>query len=420
MSRIVIGLAVALGLAGPPAAAPDRRVRSAVESMELPVLSDPQLSSDGRRVLFVMDAPDVGANRRIGHVHRVDADGRNQAQLTFGERGESSPRWSPDGRRIAFLARRGDDAHIQLYLLEAGGGEARRLTSHPTAVTDITWSADSQLLFFVAAAVGSEAARERARMNDDVHAFEETDVEQRHLWVVDLAGKTTQITFGSYSVTAYDVGATGRIAMTRAPSPLAEHRRSAEVWVMDATGGNARRVTSNDVAERNPRLSPDGRDVLFIAAANGRFEADPTDTIFVVPASGGAARELRPDAPFQVNDACWSADGTRLYFVASHGVHAQLMQIDLAGGAAAALTRRDHTVGAWRFSPRTGTHAFTLGMPQRPAEVHLLTGAGPPRRVTQVFDRADRRVQGARQERLQWQGRERAPATRRSPTPAQQ
>ncbi|MGE0361867.1 MAG: prolyl oligopeptidase family serine peptidase [Vicinamibacterales bacterium] len=338
MVRIVIGLAVASGLAAAPAMAQDRRPISAVESMELPAISDPQLSPDGRRVLFVMDAPDWGANRRIGHVH--------------------------------------------------------------------PWAADSQLVFFVAAADRSEAAHARARAGDDVYAFEETTVDQRHLRVVDLAGRTTQITFGSYSVTAYDVGATGRIALTRAASPLLEHRRSTEVWVMDATGGNARRLTTNDVAEGAARLSPDGREVLFTAAADGRFEPYYNDKIFVVPAAGGAARVLLPDAPFQVSDARWSADGRRIHFVANHGVHTQLMEVAPAGGRAVALTSGDHTIGAWRFSPRTGTHVFTLNTPQHPAEVHLLAGGGPPRRVTRVFDRVDRRFHVARQERLQWRGQD--------------
>src|SRR5690606_33702664 len=140
---------------------------------------------------------------------------RDQVQLTYGERGESSPRWSPDGRRIAFLARRADDTHNQIYVLDADGGEARRVTSHASAPSDLTWSPDSRLIFFTAANAPSAAAKEKKRLQDDVYAFEETNFEHEHLWVTDLDGKSTQITFGDFSVTDYtlsDSGAT--VAMT--------------------------------------------------------------------------------------------------------------------------------------------------------------------------------------------------------------
>ena len=105
-----------------PAAAQERRPLGVVDMIQLPSIQDPQLSPDGTRILFVMDAPDWKANRRVGHLYRINADGTGQVQLTYGERGESSPRWSPDGRRIAFLSRRGDDTHTQLYVLDAEGG----------------------------------------------------------------------------------------------------------------------------------------------------------------------------------------------------------------------------------------------------------------------------------------------------------
>ena len=77
-----------------------------VDALSLPGIQDPQLSPDGTQVLFVMKSPDWKANRRIGHIYRVKVDGTDQAQLTLGERGESSPRWSPDGSQVAFAARR--------------------------------------------------------------------------------------------------------------------------------------------------------------------------------------------------------------------------------------------------------------------------------------------------------------------------
>lgn len=401
---LVLVLATALAV---PASAQDRRPMGVVDMITLPAISDPQLSPDGGTVLFVMDGPDWKTNRRVGHVYRITATGSDQVQLTFGERGESSPRWSPDGRRIAFLARRGDDANTQIYVLDADGGEARRITSHPTAPGDITWSPDSRLIFFTAANAASAAAKEKKRLQDDVFAFEETNFEQEHLWVTDLDGKTTQVTFGNYSITSYTLSNDGStVAYTRAPSPLLEHMRFSEVWTMDANGGNARRLTTNEVNESEPSVSPDGREVLFTSDANERFDAYYNDKLFLVPRQGGAARVLLPDVPYQVMNAQWSADGKAIVFLANHGVHTELMRVDVATRAVTTLTSGEHTVGAWRMQASTGTQVFTVNTAQHPAEVYLMPAGGAMRQVTHVHDDIARRFAVARQERLTWKGQD--------------
>jgi dipeptidyl aminopeptidase/acylaminoacyl peptidase len=399
---------IAFALLGPlAAAAQERRLLSVVDSIELPTLQDPQLSPDGRTILFVMDAPDWAANRRVGHIYRIAADGSGQVQLTFGERGESSPRWSPDGRRIAFLARRGDDASTQIYVLDADGGEARRITAHPSATKDITWAPDGRLVFFTAPDAKGDEAREKIRLQDDVYAFEETNFDQEHLWVTDLEGKRTQITFGDYSVRSYALSPGGsRITLTRAPSPLLEHLRHSEAWVMDVNGGNARRLTTNQVAEDSPLLSPDGGQVLFTSDANSEFEPYYNDKLFVMPSAGGAARVLLPDAAFQVTAAKWAPDGNSIVFLANHGVHTQLMRVDVATHRITPLTSGSHTVGAWRANDRAGAHVFTLNTPHRPAEIYLLPASGEMRRVTHVFDFVEERYLVARQERLRWKGQD--------------
>lgn len=401
---LVLVLATAIAV---PVSAQDRRPLGVVDMIALPSIGDPQLSPDGTTVLFVMDGPDWKANRRVGHVHRIKADGSDQVQLTFGERGETSPRWSPDGRRIAFLARRGDDATSQIYVLDADGGEARRITNHPTAPGDLTWSPDSRLLFFTAANAASAAAKEKKRLQDDVFAFEETNFEQEHLWVTDLDGKTTQVSFGNYSITGYTLSADGStVACTRAPSPLLEHMRFSEVWVMDANGGNARRLTTNEVNESEPRVSPDGQQVLFTSDANERFDAYYNDKLFLAPRQGGAARVLLPDVPYQVMNAQWTADGKAIVFLANHGVHTELMKIDVATRAVTALTSGEHTVGAWRMQASTGTQVFTVNTAQHPAEVYLMPAGAPMRQVTHVHDDIARRFAVARQERLTWKGQD--------------
>jgi Tol biopolymer transport system component len=79
------------------------RPMTLVDMMNIPQVSDPQMSTDGRRILFVRSEPDWTANRRVGHIWRVNSDGSGSIQLTTGTEGESGPRWSPDGKTIAFI-----------------------------------------------------------------------------------------------------------------------------------------------------------------------------------------------------------------------------------------------------------------------------------------------------------------------------
>ncbi len=387
--------------------AQDKRALSFVDVLELPTLQDPQLSPDGRQILFVMDRPDWKGNRRVGHIYRINTDGTNQVQLTFGERGESSPRWSPDGKAVAFTARRDPDTNHQIYLLSTEGGEARRVTNHPTAPGSLTWSRDGKAIYFTASDDKSADEKEKERLLDDVYAFEENNFKQRHLWTTDLAGKTTRLTEGDWSVSGYELSASGaRIAMTRAPSPLLEFLDRTEVWVMDAGGANARRLTDNKVPENGASLSPDGATVMFRAQANEQFDLYYNDKLFLVPAAGGAARVLLPDVPYGIEDAAWSADGRSIYFTANLGVHNEVMRVDVATRKVTPLSNGDHALGSWSFNEAAGLHVFTRNTAQRPAEVHVMANGAEPRRVTAVFDDTLAKFKVARQEKITWKGQD--------------
>jgi dipeptidyl aminopeptidase/acylaminoacyl peptidase len=389
-----------------------RRPMTPVDLIQVPRVLDPQLSPDGGRVLYVQDAPDWKANRRVGHIWRIGADGSDARQLTFGERGESSPRWSPDGRRIAFLTRRGDDEEPQIYLLEADGGEARRLTAHPAAVSSIQWAADGRRIFFIAPEAKTEEEKDRERLRDDAYAFEE-NYKQRHLWTVGVeSGDTARLTQGDYSILSYALSDDGtRIAFHRAESPIMEDGPTSEVWTMNADGSGAVQLTRNGIPESNARLSPDNSQVLFVAGANAGFETYYNDNIFLVPAAGGAARQLAADMPDTEGGAAWDADGRSIYFVANLGAHSQLMAIDVATKATRQLTEGDHSIQGWDFVPSAGRHIFQIDEPTRYGEVWTLpAGAaragsgGGPTRVTRVYDGLAAQFALPRQERIEWKG----------------
>ncbi len=376
-----------------------------VDLIEVPGLGDVRLSPDGAYVLFVRNDADWDANKTIGHVWRVPAAGGDPIQLTNGENGESSPRWSPDGSQIAFLADRGEDEATQIHLLNAAGGEARALTAHPTSAGSIQWSAEGDWIYFLATDDKTDAEKARDEAKDDVFAFDE-DWKQRHLWRVNAtSGDVERLTEGDFTVRGYSLSRDGsRIAHHRAPNPLLDDSDDAEVWSMSSLGGDARRITDNEVPEGGARLSPDNRTVLWVSGSDNAKDTYYNDKIYTAPADGGAATVLLPDAPFQVSQAVWSGDGAHVYFTADIGVRTELFRVAADGGDLTQLTRGDHQVSNWQYTPDLGRHVFRLQRPADPGEIYVLDeDEGSPRKVTEVYGYLEA-FDLPRQEAVTWEG----------------
>ncbi len=265
-------LAFACGVAAlsaQPQPAEPQRAMSLVQLAELPRLFDPQLSPDGKSVIYMLGTADWTAGRLAFHLWRQTTSGGAPVALTPGSTGDvpGSNRWSPDGSSILF-GRAG-----QLMLMPATGGEPRAVTRHATAVSFPAWSPDGATIYFLAADAVSAAERERDRRKDDVYAFEENG-RLRQLWSVSIAtGAEKQLTADNLSVASFRVSGNGRtIVLERVPTPLADDSHKGEVWTLDAGGGNLRQLTHNDVEESQPELSPDGSQILFLAETNEKFE----------------------------------------------------------------------------------------------------------------------------------------------------
>jgi dipeptidyl aminopeptidase/acylaminoacyl peptidase len=391
---------------------------TAVDLIDVPRLSDPQLSPDGAQIVFLRSDADWHANKRIAHVWRAMVATGATTQLTTGAEGETSPRWSPDGRTVAFIAKRAGDEVAQIYLLPVAGGEASRLTAHDTAPTAFAWMPNGQAILFVAPEAKTAAEKAREKAKDDVYAFDE-DYKQTHLWRVELpapmlaatAGASrqttahvTRLTGGDFAIGTFRISRDGRrIVHQRLPNPLFGVSDRGEVWVMDADGQHAAAVTANGIAETNATLSPDGREVLFTSAANARLESYHNGKVFAVGVGGGAPRLVTPaDFAYEVERAEWSRDGRSIYFTANTGLRTQLFVVAAAGGAPRALTTGDHTLLGWSYFAGPDAHVFGLDEPANAGDVHLLGAGGPPARITHVFDDLAKAFRLPRVEAITW------------------
>ena len=409
----VAAAAALLSATAPPPHAQSRRGMTLVDLAELPRIILPQLSPDGRTLVYLQSKADWKMGRPIWQLWRQPDGGGSPAQLTFTDAGDIpiQPRWSPDGTTILFV-RDG-----QLQLLAAAGGEARTLTHHATLPTAPSWTPDGTAVYFLAGEPRTAAERERDRLRDDVYAFDE-DYKQRHLWKVVVAtGEETRLTEGDWSVIEYRLSPDGtRIAFYRARTPLLDDVFSGEIWTMDASGANGRVVTSKTLYVDQPsaQLSPDNTQLLFLADTNDRFEAYYNTNLFVAPAAGGAARAVVRDFPYAFDQAVWGPDGKSIFAVVNMGVHNEVYQIDAATGRMRQLTNGDHFIPytGWSIVPGARAMVLQLDEPTRFGDVWkiAMTGAqAAPTRITHLFDRIEREFALPRQEKITWKSTDGTP-----------
>ncbi len=422
--------ALALTLLLPHIATAQRRGLDDSDVMRLKAVGGVALSPDGARVLYTVSGWEHPAARgdtalgdrhdRRSHVFMVSTAGGDARQLTFGERGESQPTWSPDGRTIAFVAARGtgtgeEGPRPQIWLLPADGGEARQLTTFRDGVSSYVWSPDGSK---IAALTTDTLAREteaKRRRRDDAQVYE-GEFRLSHIWVVDAtSGAASRVTSGNFTVSGAPSWSpdAARLAFLASPTPLIRDERR-DVYLVDIASKQLERVTVDGDAETAPQFSPDGKLLAFTMVPhefpahkdgipprtlrNGRL------TTFDL-ATRTLTNHARPDFDVSAGAARWSPDGKELWFTASDRVYMSVYAYDLARRQYAKRTTNQLVAG---LSPsKTGDRmALILNTPEWPSEVFVQDGfSGTPKRLTNTNPWLAERALGA-QRVMTWKSKD--------------
>lgn len=404
--RIALSMLL-LALASAPLLGQERRAMTIVDLMNIPGIGDSQISPDGSQVLYLRTDAAWEENGTRSHIWRVGIDGSGSVQMTNGQDGESSARWSPDGSRIAFLGSRGETEHNQIYLIPNAGGEASVLTDHPTAVGSIGWSPDGEWIYFVARQDLTEAEKAREAVNDNVYRYEE-DQKNADLWRVSVeTGETALVSDGQTMVRGYSISRDGtRLLLQLAPTPLFDDMLNSELWIMTADGGAGRQITENHVGEGGASLSPDNSQALFVANTNDALDDFYyNQRLFVVSTEGGTPRSILPGGDYDISSARWSDDGAAIFFSSNTGVRQQLFSVDPVSGEVAGLTEGDHSIFGWDYESAVDRHVFSINSPRNAGDLWALDGdGGAPRQLTHVLDYLAEEFQLPRIEAVRWDG----------------
>lgn len=404
MKKSVLGI-LAIGMAlGSSLHAQEKPGMTAIDMLNVPGLSDPQMSPDGSTLAYVFGESDWEANKRINHIWMKRLPDGEAFQMTFGEEGESSPRWSPDSQTLAFLTEREDDERNQIYVISANGGEARALTELDTSPGSLSWSRDGESLYFLANVPKTEEEKKKDELQDDVFAFD-NNWKHRHLWQVNVSdGAITQVSDGDFSVNSYDLSRDGeQLVIQRAPSPLLDDGFSSELYVLNLQQNSWRQLTDNNQREGSGELSPDGSMVLYVSDTNTRGENYYDRNLFVVPVTGGEPQLILEDLPYSVMDATWSERGESIYFSANTGVRSNVFNVGVPSQELTQVSNGDHSLGGWSYLPSIDTHVATVSTATSPGEVFEMRD-GVVNQLTNAFGYVANDFWLPRQEAITWQG----------------
>jgi len=384
-----------------------KRNMSIIDFLNIPGISNPALSPDGKQFVYTLSSSNWEKNRQISHIWRQNLDGESPIQLTNGLTGESNPQWSPDGKYISFIAKRKPSEHNQVYLISNFGGEAIQLTHHETAVRNVQWSPDGGSIYFQASDPKTDEEEQQAKLNDDVYAKDE-NYKQVHLWTMGLEdSEAHRLTEGDFSVNRYSLSRDGNtIVHSRGISPLYDESTTNEIWLMNNKGEQPRQLSFNNIPESSASLSPDGRQILFIAGANEAFDSYYNSNLFLLPAKGGDPVMLLEDIPYDINAARWTGEGKSILLLMNMGAESQLFTYDIASKKLKQVTEGNHSIGQWDYNWRLNLHIFSVNHSKNPGDFYFMAGEDfkSADQISHVYDYLEEEFSLPRQEKISWKG----------------
>ncbi len=400
-------LAVSAGTAMPAAAQPKPGLATK-DLYHLRTVGDVQLSPDGQRVAY-----GVVTSERPGRPDsQVWIRHLTSGTVTKLGDGSSSPRFSPDGTRLAFVGRSGTDSGV--FVAGADGAAPQFVapitgTNHPLPSSGerIAWSPDGTQIAFISAVAGPEVNANGDPMHITRYLYKPTasegntrfnDNRRLHIFVADVATKKVrQLTNGAFYEHSLDWSPKGDeiLFVSNRAEPDPDRFFNYDVFAVNVTNGATRRLTHTRSAEYAPAWSPDGTLVAFAGTKRDLTSSETTmeDThVWVMKADGSDRREIGGGIDNRQGPPEWAPDGGHVYFTVQDRGHTRLVRLAVTGGAPEIIVRDAGQVGSWSVAAASASRAPASGAgdvvaygftsPTSPGELFITRGAAAPRALT--------------------------------------
>ena len=351
-------------------------------------VSEPQISPDGKSIAAVISKANLDENRYEPELVIVDVASGAQRKLVTGMLGVTSPRWSPNGQTLAFMANTGTPAVLQIHAVPASGGKPKALTTAPRGVQQIVWSPDSSTLAFAAQdepekKPGFERFNQSFEVTPNTNYTMTAGLPPTHLWIVAAAGgDAKRLTSGPHS-----------LPISRPPGPPASGliwNKAGDAVIYSRLGsadgrGGMHTIKVSDgtisylgVPGTHPRISPDGAAILSMSVGN----------VTVWTGADTPARNLTQAIDRNLARALWLPDG-KSFIVGGNDSERVSLWVQPLEGAARKLDLGDLSPASSFYVDMNvssaGAITFSATSPTRPAELYYMPSVdGPVRRLTDV------------------------------------
>jgi len=367
---------------------------------------DPQLSPDAKWLAYTVGTGQLKDDSNKQRVWMLSIPNSSTAAtehiaLTSEEASSTHPRWSPDGKFIAFLSAR-RDGKTAVWLLNRLGGEAEKLTDTAQDVDDFFWSPDGRRMVLVLRDPTSEELDEaknkdeddadsddkdkkkkadkpwvidRLQFKEDIHGY--LDRHRTHLYVFDLAAKSlTQITGGDFDDSEPAWSPDGKqIAFSSNRTPDADANYNVDIWVVAADntdkGAHLAKISSSLGEDHSPIWSPDGRLIAFTTQLDPKLFIYATKHLAVAPSTGGEVKVLTQSFDRMVSSPHFSPDGSFIYFIADDDGTQSLCRVATTGGDVTSTIGGRLMVYDY-FMAKSGEIAAQISKLDRPSEIYFL------------------------------------------------
>jgi dipeptidyl aminopeptidase/acylaminoacyl peptidase len=388
----------------PRAASAAARLITIDDYFQIRDVGQPELSPDGQWVAYTVRSKMLKQDKNETQIWMVPAHGGDPVPMTAEGVSSGHPRWSPDGKYLAFTSSR-NNGKSQVWLLNRLGGEAVRLTEISQGVNDFEWSPDGSRLVLVIQDPKPEDAEadkdkdkdkekdkpgakpkalppyviDRLQFKSDTVGY--LDRRRTHLYIFHVEKKTvTQITSGDFddSEPAWSPDGKSLAFTSNRSTPDPDRNFNTDIWVVDAEnsdkGAHLTQITTNPGADRSPSWSPDGKWITFISQTDAKAIDYATHHLAIAPATGGEAKVLTLAFDRSVRRPRFSSDGKYIYFVAEDDGTQNLCRIAVTGGEVVRTIGGRVTVGSYSLG-KDGAIAAEVGTSDRPDEIFLQNGS---------------------------------------------
>jgi dipeptidyl aminopeptidase/acylaminoacyl peptidase len=373
-------------------------------------VAGPQLSPDVQWVAYTVNATSLKEDKTEERIWMVPFAGGEAIPLTAEGVSSSHPRWSPDGKYLAFLSAR-HEGKTQVWLLNRTGGEAQQLTDTPQAVDNFVWSPDGQRLCLIlrdATSEELEAAKERERVKEGVDEKSKDAKEKKpkaqkpwvidrlqfkvdevgyldhrrtHLYTFDVATKSlTQITSGDYDDSDPVWSPDGKqLAFTSNRTSDPDRNYNTDIWTVAADnadkGAHLTQITTNPGEDHSPAWSPDGKWIAYVTRTEPKLFEYATKHLAISPATGGEPKVLTRAFDRNVSDIEFSADSKGIFFIADDDGTQNICRIAITGGEVTRPVGGRVMVYSYSLA-KSGEVAAQIDRMDRPSEIYGLAGTG--------------------------------------------